>query len=264
MNKSIVKNIVSCPNCSCDKYWKVRRGGLLCVKCRSEYRPPPPPVRLSQNQWRTIVRWFVLEQSVSIISEQSGISRYKVMKALQHIRKLMRSQTLDVFQGEVEVDATLYGRVKNRPFRKYTRTKSNSKPDQVIFGALCRGGFVKAKLVSGYDAEMFRYLLKEWVAPGSIIYSSSFKYFPDLKSIGFVHRTVNMKKSIHLGEGYHINGLKGFWGYLKTKLSSRGGIRRERVGLYLAEYVWRYNNRDKSTKEKIHTIIKLIKNTTNI
>ncbi len=259
-----MKNIVSCPNCSCDKYWKVRRGGLLCVSCRSEYRPPPPPVRLSQNQWKTIVKWFVLEQSVSIISEQSGISRYKVMKALQHIRTLMRSQTPDVFQGEVEVDATLYCRAKNIPFRKHTCTKNSSKPDKVVFGALCRGGFVRAKLVSGYNAETFRYLLKEWVAPGSKIYSSSFKYFPDLKSIGFVHRTVKLNKGIHLDKDCHINGLKGFWGYLKTKLSSRGGIRRERVSLYLAEYVWRYNNRDKSTKEKIHNIIKLIKDTTNI
>ncbi len=250
---------MSCPNCSCDKYWKVRRGGLLCVKCRSEYRPPPPPVRLSKYQWRTIVKWFVLEQSVSIICEQSGISRYKVMKALQHIRKLMHSLTLDVFQGVVEVDATLYGRVKTRPFRNHTHIKKKRKSDQVVFGALCRGSFVRAKLVSGYDVETFRYLLKEWVAPGSKIYSSSFKYFPDLKSIGFVHRTVKLNKGIHLDEDCHINGLKGFWGYLKTKLSSRGGIRRERVSLYLAEYVWRYNNRDKSTKEKIHTIIKLLK-----
>lgn len=264
MGKSDLRNVLSCPICSCDKYWKVRRGGLLCVKCRSEYRSPPPPVRLSQNQWRTIVRWFVLEQSVSIISEQSGISRYKVMKALQHVRTLMHSQTPEVFQGEVEVGATSYSKIKNRPFRNYTCIKKKNMPDQVVFGALCRGGLVRAKLVSGYDAEMFRYLLKEWVAPGSIIYSSSFKYFPDLKSIGFVHRTVNMKKGIHLGKGCHINGLKGFWGYLKTKLLSRGGIRRERVSLYLAEYVWRYNNRGKSTKEKINTIIKLIKDTTNL
>ncbi len=133
----------------------------------------------------------------------------------------------------------------------------------MVFGALCRGGLVRAKLVRGYDTEMFRCLLKEWVEPGSIIYSSSAEYYPDLVGIGFVHRPVNLKKG-HLDRDCHINGLKGFWGYLKTRLSNRGGIRRARVRLYLAEYVWRYNNRDKSTKEKINTIIKLIKDTTNI
>ena len=264
MNKSILKNIVSCPKCNSDNYWKVRRGGRLCVKCRSEYRPPPPPVRLSQNQWRTIVKWFVLEQSVSIISEQSCISRYKVMKALQHVRTLMHSQTPEVFQGEVEIDATLYGRVKTRPYRNHKHIKKKRISDQVLFGALCRGSFVRAKLVYGYDVETFRYLLKEWVEPGSIVYSSSIKCIPDLEDVGYIHRTINLKKNNRHGEGCHINGLKGFWGYLKTKLSNRGGIRRERVRLYLAEYVWRYNNRDKSTNEKIHIIIKLIKDTTNI
>jgi hypothetical protein len=35
----------------------------------------------------------------------------------------------------------------------------------------------------------------------------------------------------------HINGLEGFFGYLKRQLASRGGIRRERLPFYLAEYV---------------------------
>lgn len=44
-------------------------------------------------------------------------------------------------------------------------------------------------------------------------------------------------------KGAHINGLKGFWGHLKRRLAAKGGIRRERPPLYLAEHVWRYNHR---------------------
>jgi transposase len=44
-------------------------------------------------------------------------------------------------------------------------------------------------------------------------------------------------------EGSHVKGLEGFWGYLKRWLAAKGGIRRERLPLYLAEYVWRYNHR---------------------
>ncbi len=43
-----------------------------------------------------------------------------------------------------------------------------------------------------------------------------------------------------------FNGLEGFWGYLKRRLAAKGGIRRERLPLYLAEYVWRYNHRNDS------------------
>jgi len=60
-------------------------------------------------------------------------------------------------------------------------------------------------------------------------------------------------------KGTHINGLEGFRGYLKRKLVSKGGIRRERLHLYLAEYVWRYNNRKLSNEQKVKKIIGLLK-----
>ena len=43
-----------------------------------------------------------------------------------------------------------------------------------------------------------------------------------------------------------INGFEGFRGYLKRRLSAKGGIRKERLPLYQAEYVWKYNHRNDS------------------
>jgi transposase-like protein len=60
------------------------------------------------------------------------------------------------------------------------------------------------------------------------------------------------------GRGNHINGLEGFWGYLKRKLASKGGIRREKLPLYLGEYVWRYNHRTESEKVKVKRILRLL------
>ncbi len=56
----------------------------------------------------------------------------------------------------------------------------------------------------------------------------------------------------------HINGLEGFLGYLKRQLASRGGIRKERLPLYLAEYVWRYNNRDLTIEKQIDKLLNLV------
>ena len=41
--------------------------------------------------------------------------------------------------------------------------------------------------------------------------------------------------------------IEGFWGYLQRQLRAKGGVRRERLPLYIAEYVWRYNHRDDTT-----------------
>jgi len=47
-------------------------------------------------------------------------------------------------------------------------------------------------------------------------------------------------------------------GYLKRKLAVKGGIIRERLSIYLGEYVWRYNHRNLSLKEQENLLFKLI------
>jgi hypothetical protein len=76
---------------------------------------------------------------------------------------------------------------------------------------------------------------------------------------GYVHRLVNHGEQQYSdGNGNHINGLEGFWGFLKRKLVAKGGIRKEKLPLYLGEYVWRYNHRNDSDLIKIKRIIKLL------
>ena len=76
---------------------------------------------------------------------------------------------------------------------------------------------------------------------------------------GYLHRTVEHREEEYARGKNHINGLEGFFGYLKRQLASRGGIRRERLPLYLAEYVWRYNNRKLPLNQQINKLLKLIK-----
>jgi len=43
-------------------------------------------------------------------------------------------------------------------------------------------------------------------------------------------------------------------------LSSKGGIRKEKLPLYLGEYVWRFNHRKESLKEKEERLFNLLNN----
>jgi transposase-like protein len=63
------------------------------------------------------------------------------------------------------------------------------------------------------------------------------------------------------GKGNHINGLEGFWGYLKRLLAAKGGIKRERLPLYLAEYVLRYNHRKLAIRDQINIVLSQLQNT---
>ena len=45
----------------------------------------------------------------------------------------------------------------------------------------------------------------------------------------------------------------------RRRLAAKGGIRRERLPLHVAEYAWRYNHRKLSTKKQVKSLLKLIR-----
>ena len=88
-------------------------------------------------------------------------------------------------------------------------------------------------------------LINKRVKHGSIICSDTWKSYTGIAAKGYIHCLVEHGKGDYGdSQGNHINGLEGFWGYLKRKLASKEGIRKERVSFYLAEYVLRYNHRN--------------------
>jgi len=97
------------------------------------------------------------------------------------------------------------------------------------------------------------------VAAGAIVCSDTFRSYTGVAAKGYVHRLVRHEQQEYSdGQGSHINGLEGFWGYLKRMLAAKGGIREERLPLYLAEYVWRYNHRGLEIKDQIKCILALL------
>ena len=59
--------------------------------------------------------------------------------------------------------------------------------------------------------------------------------------------------------GAPFGQLEAFWAYLQRQLRATGGIRRERLGLYLAAFAWRYNHRKLSPAEQVQELLRLIR-----
>jgi transposase len=114
-------------------------------------------------------------------------------------------------------------------------------------------------MVESIDGDTLLPLITKRVVPGSTVCSDTGKDYTGIASRGYVHRLVNHGERQYTDEkGNHINGLEGFWGYLKRKLASKGGITRSRLPLYLAEYIWRYNHRSDPERIKVRRIIQLL------
>ena len=102
-------------------------------------------------------------------------------------------------------------------------------------------------MVYDVEAKTLLSLISRWVKLGSTVCSDTWESYTGVAANGYVHRMVKHNEGEYSdGKGNHINDLEGFWGYLKRRLSTKGGIRKERLPLYLAEYVWKYNHRNDS------------------
>ena len=206
--------------------------------------------------------WFLLEQSSQNIALRTSLERGRVLRALTIIRRTLIRDVPEIFSGTVEVDETYLGgqwKNKRKTVRDAGTKRGRGTKKQPVFGILCRNGTVWAEEVNDVEAATLQPLITRQVSPGSIVCSDTWRAYTGIASRGFVHRLVNHgEKQYSDGKGNHINGLEGFWGYLKRKLASKGGIRQEKLPLYLGEYVWRYNHRKESDKVKIRRILKLL------
>ena len=204
----------------------------------------------------------MLELSSNKVSRQTKIERKRVLRALAYARIAMHKDIPKVFSGIVEVDETyLGGQWKNK--RKSTRAigtkRGRGTSKQPVFGILCRSGLVWAEIVDDAEAKTLQPLIKKQVTTGSTICSDTWKGYTGIATQGYVHRLVKHSEQEYSDKkGTHINGLEGFWGYLKRKLAAKGGIRRDKLWLYLGEYVWRYNNRKIPVDKQVLKLIKLL------
>jgi transposase len=211
-----------------------------------------------------------LDQPVLVIEKQTGISHYSVIRATNILRQIITKDVPGIFSGTVEVDETyLGGQKKNKRKSQLRKEKEifgkESKrgfgtTKQAVFGILARSGRVFARLVDDTEAKDLIPIIKKKVRRGSHICSDTWRAYTGLATRGYVHRTVeHQKKEYAIGRN-HINGLEGFFGYLKRKLAAKGGVRRKYLSLFLGEYVWRYNYRRVDINQKVNHLLRLLEN----
>lgn len=209
----------------------------------------------------------MLEQSIRGIEEQTSVSHYSVSKAVKILRSIMIKDIPGIFSGTVEVDETyLGGQKKNKTKAQLlkdilTGTESRTgkgTTKQPVFGILARRGKVFARLVDDTEAVNLLPIIAKRVKAGSRVCSDTWRAYTGLAAKGYVHRTVEHGEKEYARGKNHINGLEGFWGYLKRKLAAKGGVKRKYLPLFLGEYVWRYNYRKLGVKLQTNRLFKKV------
>jgi transposase-like protein len=261
---------------NCIDYLAVRRwpdGIVRCPTCNSEKVKFNPARRTWQCSTHHPKREFsikvgtVMEDSAipldkwlmaswMVINCKNGISSYEIAKdvkvmqrtawfMLHRIRLAMQDTSSGKLSGEVEVDETFIGgKARNMHVDKRQRriTGTGGKDKTIVFGALERGGKVRAAVVSDRKKSGLHASVKAHVEAGAALYSDALKSYDGLAQ-EYAHKVIDHAEKYVDGK-VHTNGLENFWSLLKR------GIRGTYVSVepfhlfrYLDEQVFRYNNR---------------------
>lgn len=175
----------------------------------------------------------------------------------------MEEDVPNTLSGVIEVDETYVGGAWiNKPIavRRQGAKRGRGTTKQAIFGLVERErGTTRVFLVTDTKGATLIPIIKKVVTKGSAIYSDGWPAYRTLPKYGFIHAFVDHNQYEYVRGSVHTNTIEGFWAQLKKRLTGTGGIRMERMHSYVAEEVWRYNNRKNEEEANVDRLFFLLK-----
>jgi transposase-like protein len=258
---------IPCPHCGFGRSWAIRRAHRRCKKCRREWSPgdrfPVRGSRLTTKDWRRLIEAFLSGRTVRTLARQGCVAYATAQRAARLMREAMAQDVPELFVGAVEIDERYVGGAwKNKAIhvrRAYSPGKGRGTLKQPIFGILHREtGQVRIWLVPDTREDTLFPIIFQRVVRGSRILTDGCQVYRSLPSRGYLHAWVDHEAGEYVRGDVHTQGLDGFWGYLKTRLHSVGGVRKRFAHLFVREIQWRYNQRKLSDEEKAERLLGLV------
>ncbi len=207
--------------------------------------------RISNTQFRVLLREFSLDSAASETALRMGISRKTINRLYQLFRK--RIVTLcereNKFTGEVEIDESYFGARRVRG--KRGRGAMGKIP---VVGILKRDGAVYTKPIRNCTKAQLMPVIKGKILEGSTVHTDGWKSYDGLILNGYKHKRVFHFKDEFVRGKSHVNGIESFWSYTKRRLAKFNGVKKEYFLLHLKESEYRWNHR--KNKNMYKTLLK--------
>jgi transposase-like protein/IS1 family transposase len=264
---------------ACDQYLVSRRWpkGVHCPRCGSarvyplqtmKYRWECPDCReggayrfshlvgtIFENTKIDLRDWFKVihlmltaKKGISAMQVQRfiGFGSYKTAWYVCHrIRVALQDKEFRKLMGIVEVDETFIGgKSKNRHRRKRLGgTGPTGKTP--IAGAVERNGNVVARVIERVDVRTLTQFVAETVSDKvSLLVTDNWTGYTRLGK-NYPHAVIDHQAGEYVVGAVHTQTIEGFWSLIKRGVvGSYHKVSRKYLPLYVAEFQFRYNNRD--------------------
>ncbi len=193
--------------------------------------------RLTTNKHNRLLEFFVGGATARTAAEIVDVNRNTARLFFHRLRIIImeEQEKCSPFTGEVEVDESYFG---GRRKGKRGRGAGGKVP---VFGLLKRGGKVYTQIIPDAKATTLMPIIKDRIAPDSIVYSDSLPSYNALDIADFKHFRINHSQ-LFADKHNHINGIENFWNQAKRHLRKFNGVPKENFNLFLKECEFRFNN----------------------
>lgn len=189
------------------------------------------------------------------LHRQTSVSYKSCLFMLHRIRFAMADGVEGPLSGDVEADETYVG---GKPRYKSSKNPRGTAGKQAVMAMVERGGRVKTKPVPNVTAKMLKAAILESVgADAQIITDEHASYQGIGEHYAGGHHVVCHSAKEYLRSDIHSNTVESFFSTVKRGLNGiYHSVSRTHLHRYMAEFEFRYNNRDLEDGERTSLAIK--------
>jgi len=217
--------------------------------------------KLSLRKWFMGI-WLVLSNKKGISSLQLSrdlrITQKTAWFLLQRIRFCLDGQNESTLMSEVEADETFVGgKNKNRhASKKVKNSQGRSFKDKTpVLGMVQRKGNVVAKVIMNTSKKELTPRIFEYIDKSAIVYTDEWLGYNDIGK-SYSHYFIDHSKGQYADGDISTNTIEGFWTLLKRGyIGIYHSMSRKHLQKYVDEFVFRYNTRQITDKQKFDTVL---------
>lgn len=193
------------------------------------------------------------------LARSLGVTQKTAWFMLQRIRLAMKTGSIEMLDGSVEIDETYIGG-KTKSKRRNTKTgkmmpTGPQDGKDIVIGLIERNGRVRASVVPNAKRSTLKPIIEKNVAPGTTLYTDALGSYHDLKKT-YQHYVIN--HSVEYVNGHiHTNSIENFWSCVKRMLSGTYTFAStEHLDRYLDEQIFRHNNKKENDVERFKAAVR--------